>query len=49
MCNLVQLKEEVKFEIFDNGVIEICINHIDKYPEDDIDADTLCLSLNLIS
>ncbi|CDW82063.1 UNKNOWN [Stylonychia lemnae] len=49
MCNLVLLKEEVKFEIFDNGVIELCIHNIDKYPEDDIDAETLCLSLNLVS
>lgn len=49
LCNLIVSREDAKIELLENGVIELCINNIDKYPEDDIDHEILCHSLDLIS
>lgn len=42
-------RSDAKIEIIENGIIELCLNNIDKYPEDDIDHEILCLSLSLVS
>eukprot|EP00347_Sterkiella_histriomuscorum_P022045 403331879 len=49
LCNLVKNRDDAKLEILENGVIDLCLNNVDKYPEDDIDHEILCSSLSLIS
>lgn len=46
---LIESRNDVKIEVMDNGVLDLCLNHIDKYPEDDIDSQILNLSLTIIT
>ena len=46
---MAMVRDEAKVEILDCGVLEQCLSHIEKYPDDDIDHDILSLSLDLIS
>jgi len=49
MSLLVQSRDDAKHEIIETEIIDLCINLIDKYPEEDVDHEILCLSLTLIS
>jgi hypothetical protein len=43
------IRSDAKEEILDCGILEICIKHIELYPDDDVDLDVLVLSLDIIS
>ena len=50
LCQLLKLKgSDIKQEMLDLGVIGQCIANVEKYPEDDVDPEILCLSLDLLA
>lgn len=46
---MIKSREEAKIEIMENGVVELGLNNIDRYPEDDVDPEIMTLSLSLIA
>lgn len=43
------VREDCRTEMKDWGVLEQCLKHVESYPDEEVDDDTLALSLDLIS
>jgi hypothetical protein len=49
ICYLLSVRSDIKDDVMENGMLELCLKHVELFPEDDIDEEILTLSLDLIS